>query len=42
MYHIDSEGFLLDRNRYYILNKDNEQIRLTAREIELLRKHSIL
>ena len=41
-YYIDTNGYLLDKNKYYLLNQKNEQIRLTDKEIDLLKKHNIL
>jgi hypothetical protein len=41
-YYIDSSGFLLDKNRFYLLNSSSQQIRLTEKEIWLLKKHALL
>jgi len=42
VYYLDSDGYLLDKNRYYLLNKRNEQIKLSEREIDLLKKYQII
>lgn len=41
-YYIDPEGYLLDKNKFYLLNHRNEQIRLSEKEIALLKKHNII
>lgn len=42
MYYIDSEGFLLDQEYYYLLNKNDERIRLDEAQIKLLRTSNII
>lgn len=41
-YYIDSSGYLLDRSRFYLLDGKGEQIKLTEREMGLLRKHGLI
>lgn len=41
-YYIDKEGYLLDKDNFYLLNERNEQIRLSQREIDMLRKFKVL
>lgn len=41
-YYLDPEGYLLDKNKFYLLNHRNELIRLSEKEIALLKKHNIL
>jgi hypothetical protein len=41
-YFIDPEGYLLDSNQFYILGERDQQIKIDATTIELLRKHKVL
>ena len=42
MYYVDREGFLLDQNGYYLLNKMEQQIQLDHKHIALLKKNNVL
>lgn len=33
VYYLDSEGYLLDKNKFYLVNSKNEQIKLSEKEI---------
>jgi hypothetical protein len=41
-YFIDSEGYLLDSNSYYILNGKNARIRIEGGEMKRLREMGIM
>lgn len=41
-YYIDPDGFLLDEKNHYIVNNDLKNIKLSEKEIRMLRKHKIL
>lgn len=42
LYYIDEEGFLLDKERHYLLNANGDQIRLDEARLSLLRKEGLL
>jgi hypothetical protein len=41
-YFIDKDGYLLDKDNYYLLNNQNDQIKLSIKEIETLKKLKVL
>lgn len=42
VYHVDTEGYLLDENSYYLLNKEGQLIRITETQKELLQTYRLL
>ena len=42
LYHIDTEGYLLDEERCYLTGRDGERVRLEERQIALLRREMML
>ena len=41
-YFIDKDGYLLDKDNFYLLNDRNEQIKLSLKEIETLKRLKVL
>jgi hypothetical protein len=42
MYFIDIDGYLLDQDYYYLLNKNEEKIKLDETQIKMLRTSNII
>ena len=42
VYHVDSDGYLLDGENRYLLDEANRQIRLTLSQLELLRENGLM
>ncbi len=42
LYHIDNLGFLLDQQGYYLVNSKGDGIKLSQRELSLLRNAGLL
>lgn len=40
-YYVDPEGYLLDKNHFYILNAQGGQIQLSLKQVELLRNYQM-
>lgn len=42
LYYLDRDGYLLDKNSYYLMDPTNNQVQLDAKHISLLKFYNLL
>lgn len=42
MYYLDPDGYLLDSNHYYLLDRNNKQVKMDQKQMALFAKHHLI